>query len=80
VLAHQLMQHMIFHPLLPPTHCFYFLHATGTSVPAPVTEDPDDIEEDDDSADDEADDNGRVYKNPRNFPSPGNKLIFFCLF
>lgn len=41
------------------------------SVPAAagVTEDPDeDLDEDDDSA--EADDDGRVYKNPRNHPSP----------
>lgn len=48
-----------------------FCHSTGSCVPTAVTEDPDDLEEDDDSADDEADDNGRVYKNPRNFPSPG---------
>lgn len=43
----------------------------GLSVPAAsnVTEDPDeDFDEDDDSA--EADDDGRVYKNPRNHPSP----------
>lgn len=41
------------------------------SVPASanVTEDPDeDFDEDDDST--EADDDGRVYKNPRNHPSP----------
>lgn len=43
----------------------------GLSVPATpsATEDPDeDFDEDDDSA--EADDDGRVYKNPRNHPSP----------
>lgn len=50
--------------------------STGICVPAPVTEDPDELEEDDDSADDEADDNGRVYKNPRNFPSPGKNELF----
>lgn len=43
----------------------------GLSVPATpsTTEEPDeDFDEDDDSA--EADDDGRVYKNPRNHPSP----------
>lgn len=43
----------------------------GLTVPATatVTEDPDeDFDEDDDST--EADDDGRVYKNPRNHPSP----------
>lgn len=42
----------------------------GLSIPATpsATEDPDeDFDEDDDSA--EADDDGRVYKNPRNHPS-----------
>lgn len=57
----------------PPNPPTFFLYSTGSCVPtSAVTEDPDDLEEDDDSADDEADDNGRVYKNPRNFPSPGN--------
>lgn len=61
------------------------MYSTGSCVPTAVTEDPDDLEEDDDSADDEADDNGRVYKNPRNFPSPGKLfygafLSFFKLF
>jgi hypothetical protein len=47
----------------------------GYSGPATaVTEDPDDWEEEDDSA--EADDDGRVYKNPRNFPSPGLLFLF----
>lgn len=43
----------------------------GLSVPAAtgVTEDPDDEDfDEEDSA--EADDDGRVYKNPRNHPSP----------
>lgn len=42
----------------------------GLSVPAvsSVTEDPDEFDEEDDST--EADDDGRIYKNPRNHPSP----------
>lgn len=48
---------------------FFFL-LLGLSVPAvsSVTEDPDEFDEDDDST--EADDDGRIYKNPRNHPSP----------
>lgn len=46
-----------------------FSSASGLSVPAvsSVTEDPDEFDEDDDST--EADDDGRIYKNPRNNPS-----------
>lgn len=47
------------------SYCF----CLGYSIPA-VTEDPDDDWEDENDSS-EADDDGRVYKNPRNFPSPG---------
>lgn len=49
---------------------FNFYDFLGLSIPATatVTEDPDeDFDEDDDST--EADDDGRIYKNPRNHPS-----------
>lgn len=49
---------------------FNLFNLVGLSIPATasVTEDPDeDFDEDDDST--EADDDGRIYKNPRNHPS-----------